>query len=193
MTRRAADPKLLPLLLALSCLAAGSALAKSSDRNQRTNVGADSSDCSINEGGPCILTGNVSIKQGSMDITAARADVRRSGGEIRSVKLDGAPVKLRQQMDDGAWLNATAAQVDYDLGNSIVIFTGSANIQQPGRGSISGERIVYNMRTGQVQSGGAAGSGRVNMTFEPKDKAPASAPDKTKPADKPAGKPADSP
>lgn len=188
MTRRAADLLLLPLLLGALCLAGGNAVAKSSDRNQRTVVSADSSDCSINEGGPCVLTGNVSIKQGSMDIDAARADMRRSGGETRSIKLNGSPVKLKQQMDDGAWLNATASQIDYDLGNNIVVFTGSAHIQQPGRGSISGERIVYNMRTGQVQSGSAAGSGRVNMTFEPKNKTGASdnTPDKPKPADKPA-------
>src|SRR3546814_3278553 len=70
-------------------------------------------------------------------------------------------------------MNATAARIDYDQNRDTVIFSGDAVVKQPGRGSISGERIVYNMATGQVQSGAAAGGGRVNMTFEPRNKAPA--------------------
>ncbi len=166
-----------PTLIVLACLCAGSAWAKTSDRNQTLNTGSDRTDCSIGEG-PCLLIGNVHITQGTLEIQAAKADVRRSGGDIQSVKLTGAPVKLKQQTDDGNWINADAAQIDYDLPQDTVVFTGNAHVQQPGRGSISGERIVYNMRTGQVQSGAAAGGGRVNMTFEPKNKTPA-APAKT--------------
>src|SRR3546814_19042956 len=70
-------------------------------------------------------------------------------------------------------MNATAARIDYDQNRDTVIFSGDAVVKQPGRGSISGERIVYNMATGQVQSGAAAGGGRVNLTFEPRNKAPA--------------------
>src|SRR3546814_14119050 len=80
---------------------------------------------------------------------------------------------MKQQMDDGGWMNATAARIDYDQNRDTVIFSGDAVVKQPGRGSISGERIVYNMATGQVQSGAAAGGGRVNMTLEPTNKAPA--------------------
>ncbi|MDN5782816.1 MAG: lipopolysaccharide transport periplasmic protein LptA, partial [Luteimonas sp.] len=107
------------------------------------------------------------------DIQSSKADVRR-GGNQQVIKLTGSPVKMKQQMDDGGWMNATAAQIDYDQNRDTVVFSGNAVVQQPSRGSISGERIVYNMGTGQVQSGAAAGaSGRVNMTFEPKNKAPA--------------------
>src|SRR3546814_16593926 len=80
---------------------------------------------------------------------------------------------MKQQMDDGGWMNATASQIDYDQNRDTIVFSGNALVKQPGRGSISGERIIYNMGTGQVQSGAAAGGGRVNMTFEPKNKAPA--------------------
>lgn len=161
------------ILVALLCLCVGSAWAKSTDRNQRMNVSSDSSDCSMEESKPCILYGNVQIVQGTLDIQSSKADVRR-GGNQQVIKLTGSPVKMKQQMDDGGWMNATAAQIDYDQNRDTVVFSGSAVVQQPGRGSISGERIVYNMATGQVQSGAAAGaSGRVNMTFEPKNKAPA--------------------
>lgn len=158
------------LLLAASLALSTNAVAKTSDRNQRTNIGADSNDCSVNDAGPCVFTGDVVIDQGTLNIQAARADITRAGGEVSKVKLTGAPVKLKQQNDDGAWMNATSSQIDYDLPNDIIVFTGNAVVQQPGRGSMSGGRIVYNTRTGQVQSGGTAGGGRVSMTFEPKNK-----------------------
>ena len=82
----------------------------------------------------------------------------------------------QQQGDDGGWMNATSSQVDYDLASDTVVFTGNANLQQPGRGSITGGRIVYNTGTGRVQSGGEAGGGPVSMTFEPKNKTPATTP-----------------
>lgn len=186
MNRRAAST--LPLLAALACMAAGGAWAKSSDRNQRMHVSADNSDCSVDESRPCILSGNVHITQGTLEIQSAKADIRR-GGNQQVIKLTGSPVKMKQQMDDGGWMNATAAQIDYDQNRDTVVFSGNAVVKQPGRGSISGERIVYNMATGQVQSGAAAGGGRVNMTFEPKNPPGGNdaASDKAEPAPEPSG------
>ena len=174
--------KNLGFLLVLAMLGVpAAAAAKTSDRSQRTNVNAVSSDCSVNESGPCVFTGDVVITQGTLNIQAGRADIRRADGEIRTVKLTGSPVRMKQQNDDGSWMNATSSQIDYDLPNDTIVFTGNAVVQQPGRGSMSGGRIVYNTRTGQVQSGGAAGGGRVSMTFEPKKKAGADATDKDAP------------
>jgi lipopolysaccharide export system protein LptA len=159
----------------VSWLAPGTASAKTSDRNQQTRISAASNDCSLEESGPCIFSGDVRINQGTLDISAGKADLRRANGEIQSVQLSGGTVKLKQQNDDGGWVNASAAQIDYDLTKDTVVLSGNAVVNQPGRGSISGERIIYNMRTSQVQSGAAAGDtgGRVNMTFEPKNKVPA--------------------
>ena len=171
----------------VSWLAPGTASAKTSDRNQQTRISAASQDCSLEESGPCIFSGDVRINQGTLDIDAGRADLRRANGEIQSVKLSGGTVKLKQQNDDGGWVNASAAQIDYDLTKDTVVLSGNAVVNQPGRGSISGERIIYNMRTSQVQSGAAAGDtgGRVNMTFEPKNKASAKDADATPKAEPP--------
>ena len=163
--------KLVLGLVAVAC--AGAALGKSSDRQQTMQVQANRSDCTVTESGPCVLTGNVHIVQGSLVIDAARADLRQADGEIRAAKLTGSPVRLKQDMDNGGTMNATAAQVDYDLAQDTVVFTGKATVQQPGRGSIAGERIVYNMRTGQVQGGGGSEGGRVTLQFEPRNRAPA--------------------
>jgi len=154
------------VLLAL-CIPAA-ALARSSDRQQPLTADADRNDCIIADNAPCVLIGNVHIRQGTLDIRAARADLRLAGGEVRSTTLTGAPVRMTQETDSGGILNAASQQVDYNLGTDVVILTGSASVQQPGRSSIAGERIVYNMRTGQVQGGGGDGGGRVRMTFEPR-------------------------
>ncbi|MCD9029271.1 lipopolysaccharide transport periplasmic protein LptA [Luteimonas sp. BDR2-5] len=159
------------LLLAAFALPMGVA-AKTSDRNQTLGVDADASDCSTNERAPCIFTGNVEIRQGTLEIHAARVDVRRSNGEIQRTILTGSPVRLKQQMDDGGWVDATAAQADYNLPTDTVVLTGNAVVNQPGKGRIEGQRIVYNMSTGQVQGGGE-GQGRVRMQFEPRNRQPA--------------------
>ncbi len=169
MTPHAA--KLVLGLIAVAC--AGAALGKSSDRQQTMQVQANRSDCTVTDSGPCVLTGAVHIVQGSLVIDAARADLRQADGEIRAAKLTGSPVRLKQTMDNGGTMNATAAQVDYDLQQDTVVFTGGASVQQPGRGSIAGERIVYNMRTGQVQGGGGSEGGRVTLQFEPRNRTPA--------------------
>lgn len=160
------------LLLAALAVPMGAA-AKSSDRNQPINVDAGTSDCSVSdERLPCLLTSGVTITQGTLEIQATRADLRRSNGEFQRVILNGGPVKMKQQMDDGGWVDATAAQADYNMPSDTVVLTGNAVVNQPGQGKIEGQRIVYNMSTGRVQGGGE-GQGRVRMQFQPRNPQPA--------------------
>src|SRR3546814_3927228 len=65
-------------------MAAGGAWAKSSDHNQQMHVSAASSDCSVDESRPCILSGSVHITQGTLDIQSAKADIRRGDNQQRS-------------------------------------------------------------------------------------------------------------
>jgi lipopolysaccharide export system protein LptA len=138
-----------------AALAAGNGWSRSSDRNQPMDITSNTSNCSLNDSAPCILAGNVRIVQGTLDVRAARADIRQAGGDIQRVLLSGSPVLLTQQLDNGSILNARASNVDYDLPRDVVVFSGNVQIDQRGRGTMSGPRIVYNMRSGQVQ--GAAG------------------------------------
>ena len=80
--------------------------------------------------------------------------------------LTGSPVVLKQQMDDGTPMTAHASNVDYNLATDVVIFTGDVLIQQP-RGTMSGQRIVYNLKTGSVDSGGEGK--RVKMRIMPRN------------------------
>ncbi|MFP7722056.1 lipopolysaccharide transport periplasmic protein LptA [Lysobacter sp. A3-1-A15] len=159
---------LLALLLATATLLPGPASARSSDRNKPMDIEAGYSDYSMDDSRPTVLTGGVTITQGTLDIKATRADVTQRNGEAVRAVLTGGPVRLDQQLDDGRPMSAVASKVDYDLRTEVVVFTGDVRISQP-NGSMSGQRIVYNMRTGQVQGGGE-GAGRVKMRIMPRNR-----------------------
>jgi len=153
-------------LLVCAALAPSLGLARSSDRSKPMDIDAGASDYSLDDKRPTMLTGGVTITQGSLTIQSSTAEITQRGGEPVRAVLKGGPVKLNQQLDDGTPMNASANNVDYDLNTEVVVFSGNVNISQP-RGKLSGQRVVYNMKTGQV-NGGGAGSGRVKMQILPK-------------------------
>ena len=141
------------------------AQAKQADRNQPMDIEADRSDCGLGDNANCTLFGNVSISQGTMQVGAARAVIHQTGGNPSRAQLSGG-VTLRQQLYDGGTINAKASNVDYDMRSEVVTFSGDVTINQA-RGTLNGERVVYNMKTGQIESGGS-GNGRVKMRIVPK-------------------------
>ena len=158
-------PVLAVFAAALAVLAARSADARTSDRNQPMDIEASHQVCGFGANDTCTLTGNVTISQGSLDIVAAKAVIEQSGGDPSRALLSGG-VTLRQEMDDGNQIHAKSSNVDYNLKTEVVVFTGNVEIIQQ-RGSLNGQRVVYNMKTGQVESGGD-GNGRVKMRILPR-------------------------
>jgi lipopolysaccharide export system protein LptA len=160
-------PAILPALLLAAALALPQAAsARSSDRNQPMDIDAGHTDYSLDDSKPTTLSGGVTITQGTLDIRSSTAVITQRNGEPTRVVLTGGPVTLKQQMDDGTPMTATASKIDYDLTTEVVVFTGKVDIRQP-RGNLSGERVVYNMRTQQV-TGGGQGNGRVKMRILPR-------------------------
>lgn len=180
MKRKPAKTLALCLAVAAVSLAPLAASARSSDRNQPMNVDADASNCSTADDGPCVLTGNVKAVQGTLVINAAKADIRRAGGDINTVQLTGNQATIKQELDDGSPFNGRANKIDYDMPKDTVVLTGNAFVDKAGD-TIKSERIVYNMKSGQVESGGTGG--RVSMQLQPKNKDAGAAP---APAPKPA-------
>lgn len=151
----------------LGLLAAGPVLAKKSDRSQPMDIDAGRQQGSLDDRGPTVLSGGVTIRQGTLDIRSDRAEISLTkDGEPQRALLTGRPVTLKQEMDDGNPMSARADKVDYDLQSEVVVFTGNVHIQQP-RGTMTGERVVYNLSSGEVNSGGE-GAGRVKMRIQPK-------------------------
>lgn len=162
MSRRSAS-----LLLLVTLAAAGAAGARSTDRNQPMDTEAQHQSGTFAGDGVNVLSGDVHITQGSLDIRAARAEITMRDGEAVRAVLTGGPVTLKQQMDDGTPMTARASTVDYDLKGETAVFTGNVEISQP-RGTMNGNRVVYNLKTGNIESGGE-GNGRVRMHILPKN------------------------
>ncbi len=157
---------LAPALLVLVALAPALALARTADRNQPMTLDSDSSDCNqADANSRCVFSGNVVIVQGTLEIRADRAEVVQRNGEIDQVILTGRQATMKQQMDDGTMMNATADRIVYAPGSETLTLTGNFKIESP-RGSNSGQRMVYNMGTGQMQSGGDGT--RVRTVIQPK-------------------------
>lgn len=151
------------VLIAVS-VSAG-AWAKSSDRNQPIFLDSNNQEGVMDGNSTNVWTGNVTLKQGTLDITAQRAELTQRNGDPSKAVFTGSPVKLRQQQDDGTWMDATANRIEYDMSSEIITLIGNYTVKSP-RGSNSGQRMVYNTRTGNIKSGGDGT--RVRTVIQPK-------------------------
>lgn len=137
----------------LLTLLAGTAWAKQSDRNQDMSIDAGKQSGSFQGDGKTVLTGGVTVNQGTLQITSAAADIYVSNGEITRAIFTGKQVKMKQQMDDGSWMDASADRVEYDMKTEVITFTGNYTVTSA-RGSNRGQKMVYDTKSGNIESGG---------------------------------------
>jgi lipopolysaccharide export system protein LptA len=157
-----------PVALSLMLLAAllpFDSIAKTTDRSQPMDVEADRTDADLGDNGEAVLSGNVMITQGTLQVGAARATIQRKAGEISQVVLTGSPATLKQVNDNGETMNATASQITYTLSSDLIVLSGAVVIEQP-RGTLRGETIKYDLKTGRLDGGGDGS--RVKMRIMPK-------------------------
>lgn len=159
-------PRVLFVLVAL--VLAPLALAKSGDRNQPMDISADRTNALLGDDSVSTLEGNVRIRQGSLEVDAALAEVHRAGGEINRIVLTGSPANLRQVSDAGESMQATANRIVYLLADESMMLTGNVVITQP-RGNLRGETVKYDINTGRLDGGGDGA--RVSMRILPKNAA----------------------
>ena len=162
----------LAALCALSLMLPLLASAKSTDRNEPMNIDAGAQTGTLTGDGKTLMSGGVVITQGSLDLRAANAEIQIKGGEAVRAIFTGKQATMRQQMDDGTWMDATADRIDYDITSEIITLTGNYKVTSA-RGTNAGQRMVYNTRSGAMQSGGDGT--RVRTVIQPKNKAPAAA------------------
>lgn len=167
---------LLAAVFALSLLVpAFGVQARTDDRNKEMTIESATQSGSFLGDGVITLGGNVVITQGSLEIKAAQADVHMKGGEAVRAVFSGKQATMKQQLDDGTWMNARADKIDYDIKGEIIVLTGNYEVVS-NQGTNSGQKMTYNTRTGEMNSGGEGG-GRVRTVIPPKNKGtPAAAP-----------------
>lgn len=142
------------------------AMARDSDRNQPMDIDAGRQEGTLDGNSVNVLSGGVIITQGTLDIRADRADIHQRGGEVVRAVLTGSQAVLKQQMDDGSPMAAKADRIDYDMTSEVILLTGNYTVTTP-RGTTSGQRLTYNLKSGRIESGGE-GNGRVMMRIQPK-------------------------
>jgi lipopolysaccharide export system protein LptA len=156
-------------LFAAAVIATVPVLARDSDRNQPMDIDAGRQEGTLDGNSVNVLSGGVTITQGTLDI-------HQRGGEVVRAVLTGSQAVLKQQMDDGSPMTAKADRIDYDMSTDVVLLTGNYTVTTP-RGSTSGQRLTYDLKSGRIESGGE-GAGRVKMTIQPKSTRTPAAPGK---------------
>ncbi|MFT4248236.1 MAG: lipopolysaccharide transport periplasmic protein LptA [Pseudomonas sp.] len=166
-----ARPRLALLLLALVLPAL--AMAKTSDRDQPMTIDAASQNGNmLGDNGKVRYSGNVVIVQGTLEIHSDTADIFQKDGQADKVILVGKQATLKQQLDDGTWMNGRADNIEYQVNQDIVILTGNYHVESS-KGTNAGQRMVYNTKTGDMNSGGDGS--RVRTVIQPKSKTAAPA------------------
>lgn len=175
---RASLPTLFAAVTVVGALLSGAASARDSDRNQPMDIEASRQEGTLDGNSVNTLSGNVIIRQGTLDIRAAKADIHQRGGEVVRAVLTGSQASLKQEMEDGSPMTAKADRIDYDMNTDVIVLTGNYTVTTP-RGTTSGQRLTYDLKSGRIESGGD--SGRIKMTIQPtarKTPAPTPAPGK---------------
>ncbi|MCQ9066692.1 lipopolysaccharide transport periplasmic protein LptA [Vibrio diabolicus] len=129
-------------LLAL-VLAAPQALALKSDTQQPVYINSDTQQVDM-KSNQVIFKGDVSLKQGSINIDADRIVVTRDPKTeaIKQIQAFGKPAKFSQLMDDGKTLSGQAVELDYRISTDELAMKGQAQLAQDNN-TIKGSSIRY--------------------------------------------------
>ncbi|NKZ39680.1 lipopolysaccharide transport periplasmic protein LptA [Oleiagrimonas citrea] len=172
--RRVWRPALLALLGVLLCATAN---AKQSDRSKPVNVDAKSADATAQPNGVSHIKGDVVITQGTLKATGNLATIHFDGqSQVKRVVLTG-HAHIQQLDDHDNLMTGNADSIDYNVPGGVAILTGSAHVKQAGRGSASGDRLVYDTKT-STMTAHSDGDNRVHLVFQAKQKPAKSAPPK---------------
>lgn len=151
----------------------GSALAASADRQQPVDVSARAGDATLADG-DSILSGEVVITQGSLEIRADKATLTRTAGELSRVVFEGEPASLKQIDDQGQPVSVRARKVTYTPTSNEVLLEGAVQVDRP-EGVLQGEVITYDMANGRLNARGEGANDRIRMSFQPRPNAAAPA------------------
>src|SRR5690349_6245748 len=120
------------LLLLCALLAMGGVWALKTDKNQPINVRADhgdfKNDPDNNSNGTGIYTGNVVITQGSIRLTADRAELHVVDNELDTADVTGNPATFQQRPDDGQVVDGSAQEITYSASKDEIVLLTNARL-----------------------------------------------------------------
>ena len=110
------------------------------------------------------LTGNVAIKQGSLQIYADKIIIGLVQGGLESIDASGRPVTFEQLDDERRPIKGQATRLLYSPASNQVQLIGNAVLTSPTQ-SLSGDLIDYNMNTQAASAQG--GDEQVHIVIQP--------------------------
>jgi len=116
------------------------------------------------------ISGDVRITAEGGSLSSDKAVVSFRNRLISAATITGAPAQFEQQRQDGTTARGRANTIEYETTSGTVSFKTDAWLSY-GRNEITGQQLVYNIRTQSVQGQGASGDGRIRIVIQP-DKAP---------------------
>ncbi|WP_291972197.1 lipopolysaccharide ABC transporter substrate-binding protein LptA [Candidatus Symbiopectobacterium sp.] len=163
-------------------------LAVTGDTSQPIHI--DSAHQSLDmQGNTVTFTGNVTVKQGTIDVKADKVVVTRTQGSQGQEVIEafGNPVTFYQMQDNGKPVKGRAQKVRHELAQDKITLTGNAYLEQLDS-NVKGDRITYLVKQQQMEAVGDKG-GRVTTVLVPsqlqekngKAAAPSSQKDKQQP------------
>ncbi len=162
----------IPLFLLSLSLLSPVCLGLSDDQEQDINIQADAAMIDDIKG-VTIYSGNVTIDQGSLHISADEVKVIMSKREVlqivASMKPDSEKLAHYEQVpDDNQPVSADARKITYFLQEKRLHLAGSAMLKQA-RDTFSGELLHYDLdrRVVDLKGGGKKSGGRVNIILTP--------------------------
>ena len=161
--------RLLQALLPLLYLSSP-AWGLSTDRNQPIQIESDTATLKEKEG-ISTYTGNVHLRQGTLNMQGDEMTVLLKDNRIEQVILVGDPATYSQRPDDNDTdRHAEAARIEYYTDNERLILIDAARIWQPGAEDFRSDRIVINLEEDTVDAGGGNAQDRVRITLQPKSR-----------------------
>lgn len=171
----------------LLALAIGAAQAERADRLKDLVIESDSARGATLDltKRASVISGNVIVSQGTMQIRADRLELREQPDGRRLVTASGTPGQMAtfRQKRDGVdeHVEASAQRIEYDSGSERVRFVGDARVRRVTPRGVADEAtaqvIAYDSVTDLISLLGqgdtaAAGSGRTRLVFSPRETPP---------------------
>ena len=159
-----------PLALLLALLPALPLAARDSDSDQPIEVEADSLELREQEN-ISIYEGNVTLKQGSLEISSDRLVIRfNEAGDLLLMEMSGNPARLRQLDNDDQEMRGRARRINYREADSQLELLDEARFSHAGD-IIEGSLIRINTEDNSIQAGSSNTDERVKMLIKPRKNA----------------------
>lgn len=159
---------LLTLLTAITCLGATPiAFALASDASAPIDIQSDTVSVD-NKNQQATYTGNVFIKQGSINIRADKVVIKANKGRLQSANIYGSKnqrASFEQTTDQGELIKGRALRIDMHQSKNLIKLTNKAELND-GTNTLTGPSISYNSKKQTIMAKSSKKE-RVKMTFLP--------------------------